>query len=327
MEHDTADRPDPDMVPVFARLAELAATRPPNHRITPAAFRARMEADARVRAGSAPAIEVVTDVTIPGGTLGTVRARLYRPGAADDAPRPALAYLHGSGWIAGSLDSHDHVARWLARLADTTVVAIDHALAPEHPFPVPVADCAAAIGWLRSADSAAIGVDGERLGVIGDSAGGNLAIAAALALRDAGRPLPRVLGTNYAVLDHDLDTGSHRAFGDGRFGLSTTAMAHYWTQYVGPDPQARRHPWASPVGADLRGLPPVVIAGAGLDPLRDDSRRFAAALAAAGRPVSFDEDPGLPHGHLHHAATVPAVRRSLARTARACTARLAEPGR
>ncbi|MFM1988138.1 MAG: hypothetical protein RJA99_1095 [Pseudomonadota bacterium] len=326
VEHDAPDLPDPDMVPIFARMAALAPGRPPSHLIGTRAFRERMEADARARAGTAPPMAVVTDVTIPGGVRGTVPARLYRPNVVDGTPRPALAYLHGSGWVGGSLESHDHVARWLASLAGTTVIAIDHVLAPEHPFPAPIEDCAAAIGWLRSDASAALGLDGARLGVVGDSAGGNLALASALALRDAGRPLPRVIASNYGVLTADLDTPSHRAFGDGRFGLSTAAMAWYWAQYAGADPAVRMHPWACPVAADPRGLPPVVLAGAGLDPLRDDSRRCAAAFAAAGHEVDFAEDRGLPHGHLHHAAAVPAARRSLARVARACVARLVDAG-
>jgi acetyl esterase len=164
------------------------------------------------------------------------------------------------------------------------VASLDYRMAPEHPFPAPLDDCVAATKWLAS-HGAEIGFEADRIALAGDSAGGNLALATLLVLRDGGQRLPKAAALIYGAFSADLDSPSHRAFGGGEYILSTPVMHWFWDHYV-PDVGRRADPLVSPLLADLRGLPPLYLSAAELDPLRDDSERLAGRLALAG--VDFD---------------------------------------
>jgi len=225
----------------------------------------------------------------PGGPIGL---RLYRPHSAKPV-LPALLYFHGGGWSAGDLDTHDHLCRHLAFAGDVVVIAVDYRLAPEHPFPAPLADCVAAWDWAR-ASAAALGIDAERIAVGGDSAGGNLAAALTLQLRDAGAALPAFQLLIYPAVDFTADNASLRDNATG-YLLTRAAMEMFADWYL-VDRARRADPLASPLlAASHQGLPPALVQTAEFDPLRDEGAAYAARLSAAGVAVTAERFDGLIH--------------------------------
>jgi len=222
--------------------------------------------------------------------------REHRPAGQ---PRGTLVYLHGGGWVWGSIDSHDRLAREYAAAAGCTVLLVDYALSPEVVFPHALHECV----------DVARRIEGP-LVVGGDSAGANLAAAVGLMLRDAGGPAPRGLLLNYGVFDHRLDTASYLEFADG-YGLTLAKMEFYWRAYC-PDPAARMNPLASPLRGELAGLPPCQIHVAGLDVLAAENHAMAARLRAAAVPVELHEFPGVTHGFLRACGDVAAADASVA---------------
>ena len=278
----TGDLPalDPHMAEILRLVASLDL--PPYESMTGAAARAAAEERNVFWNQENPEVARVREVAVP-GPAGPMRLRLYEPAGVPEVG-PAVLYLHGGGWVICSLDTHDGVCRRLANASGLRVASLDYRMAPEDPFPAPLDDCLAATRWLLQSGPE-IGIDPGRLALAGDSAGGNLALAVLLALRDQGAILPRTAALIYGAFSADLDSPSHRRFGGGDYILSTPTMRWFWDQYV-PDPAAREHPLVSPLLADLVGLPPLYVSAAELDPLRDDSERLAGRLALAG--VDFD---------------------------------------
>jgi acetyl esterase len=235
-----------------------------------------------------PKIETRT-ISLPSGPA---RVRIYDPGAAD--PAPTVIILHGGGSVMGSIDTYDGLARQIARRSGLRCLSVDSALAPEHPFPMPLQDCLAAVKWAAS-EGQAHGVDAPRLALVGDSAGANLALSVCLALRDAGDSAICGAALLYGAYSLDLETSSQRAYGDGAYFLGTADMARYLNDYL-PDDALRRNPLAVPLLAYLGSLPPLYIAACEFDPLLDDSRRLAARAASAGVPSEFHLWEGMVHG-------------------------------
>ncbi len=227
------------------------------------------------------------------GPVGPLRLRLYRPPGANGDPLPVLLYFHGGGFAVNSVDTHDRLLRLLAVRSGAAVVAVAYGKAPEHRFPHQHDEALAALRWVAR-QGADHGLDGDRIAVGGDSAGANLALAAALAARAPGEPRVRFGLLFYGMFAHDFHTPSHRRFGDGRYGLTTARMRWYWEQYLG-HAEPTRDPRAAPLLADLAGLPPLLLLAAGLDCLRDDSLRLADRLAAADVPFSLTVYEFLPH--------------------------------
>lgn len=236
--------------------------------------------------------------------------RLYRP--RTDRPLPVLVYFHGGGWVWASVDTHDRLAREYATAAGIAVVSVDYALSPEAKFPQALEECAAVVRDL-AVRGAEWGIDPSRILLGGDSAGGNLALATALLLRDTGGPaLSGVLAT-YPVCDSDLDTLSYREFGTG-WGLSHERMAFYWSVYV-PHAADRLHPLAAPLRADLCGLPPVLVHLAELDVLRSEGEALVSRLRAAGVPVETETFAGVVHGFIRAGGSVAKARDAVAKAA------------
>ena len=226
--------------------------------------------------GAGPGVAAVRDIEIP-GPAGAIPARVYEP-----APDPAgtVVYYHGGGWVIGSLDDWDAVCRALAVAAGARLVSIDYRLAPEHRFPAATDDAFAALVWVadRHPDSPLV--------VAGDSSGGNLAAVSALRAREAGGPEIALQVLVYPVVDWDLTRPSYAECIDTHFILNTAEMSWFWNHYV-PDKAERAHPYASPIRASSHeGLPPAYIVIAQHDPLRDEGLAYAAALEAAGVPVT-----------------------------------------
>ncbi|WDH32762.1 alpha/beta hydrolase [Pseudomonas chlororaphis] len=237
--------------------------------------------------------------------LAGVPARAYcpaRPMPADGWP--CLLYLHGGGWVVGDLDSHDFITAYLAAQLQVLVIAVDYRLAPEHPFPAAFDDCLAAWRALQ-AGASPFALDARRQLVIGDSAGGNLAAALCLALRDAGEQLPAAQVLLYPGLGGAADLPSRSQCADAPL-LGSNDLDTYQALYL-PGPE-RHSPYARPLLAtDLRGLPAAFIALAQFDPLRDDGALYHQRLLAADGDSQLYPGLGLVHGCLRARGLAPEV--------------------
>jgi acetyl esterase len=233
----------------------------------------------------------VEDRRIP-GAAGEIGVRVYRPEGR--APLPALVYFHGGGWVIGSLETHDGACRELANRVGCVVVSVDYRLAPESRYPAAAEDCYAATKWVAG-NAQALGVDPARIGIGGDSAGGNLTAVVALMARDRGGPALRHQLLIYPVTDADFGRPSYRENAEG-YLLTTKAMEWFWGHYV-PDPAQRAEPYAAPLRAkDLAGLPPAFVITAEYDPLRDEGEAYAKRLQQAGVPTRLQRYDGAIHG-------------------------------
>lgn len=242
--------------------------------------------------GSTEPVAAVEDTYIPGPTA-ELHVRTYFPDTVNDLSA-ALVYFHGGGWTAGNIQLADRPNRSLANATGCVVVAVTYQKAPEHPYPAALDDCYAAVRWVhRQAER--LGVD--RVGVGGDSAGGNLAAAVCLKARaEDGPPIAFQL-LIYPALDPDLDFPSARDNAEG-YSLTTAAMRWFWDNYA-PEPVQRADPLAAPLRApSLDQLPPAIVVTAGFDPLRDEGRCYADRLEKDGITTIRRHYPTTIHGFL-----------------------------
>ena len=224
-----------------------------------------------------------------------VPVRIYRPEAAP-SPQPCLLYMHGGGWILGDLESHDSICAEIAAAAGLTVVSADYRLAPEHRFPAQVEDCGAVLDHL-AARAGDFGIDPARLGIGGDSAGGNLAAALCLRSRDRGGPAIKAQILIYPELGLGMTAAGRPPSGDAPL-LVEDEMDYYAKAYLGPSGRTTE-PYAAPLLAgDFEDLPPAFVQAVEYDPLRADAEIYAARLEADGVPVELEVAPGLVHGAL-----------------------------
>lgn len=238
------------------------------------------------------------DLTIAQGLSG----RLYSPPDAEP-PLPLLVYLHGGGWAAGSVATHDPFCRLLCAAAGVLILSVDYRLAPEHPYPAGLEDALAAYRWAAQ-HAPAFGGDARRLALGGDSAGANLAASAAnriCAEREAPRPAALML--LYPVMDHpSARHASYRERGTG-CGLESSLMEWFWSLYAtGVSPE---NPEISPLRMEvLPALPPTLVATAEYDPLRDEGVKYAQKLHAAGIAVTHLHSADMHHNFPVHPGTV-----------------------
>jgi acetyl esterase len=248
----------------------------------------------------APAVADARDLTVPGAE-GPLAARVYRPD--DELPLPTIVFFHGGGWVFGDLDTHDLQARSLCRGVGAVVLSVHYRVAPEDPFPAAVGDCLAALRWAAQSMEQ-LGGDPDRLAVAGDSAGGNLATVVARLVRGEGPALAAQL-LIYPVTDAAGDYRSRAEFAEGYY-LTAEDMEWFERHYAGE--AQRADPAISPVRAeDLSGQPPAIVVTAEFDPLRDEGEAYAAALQAAGVPVTLQRYEGMIHGFAGFVLTSPAA--------------------
>jgi acetyl esterase len=267
---------------------------PPLETVSAAQARRARRRMAAVSAGRPEAVRAVRDVEI--GSDVPLRARHYAP-EEPGGPHPLLVFFHGGGFVFGDLDTHDGVCRLLCRHAGAHILAIDYRLAPEHPFPAAVEDARAALRW-AFAHASQLGADPLRIGVGGDSAGGNLAaVVSQLAARDEG-PAPVVQLLIYPATDFTGRRPSRELFGEGFF-LTSERIDWFDTQYLGAARAQASDPRASPLLAeDFSGLARALVVTAAFDPLRDEGEEYAELLRVAGTPATLRRFPGLIHGFL-----------------------------
>lgn len=303
---------DPEMQPALARMKERMASRVPMTSVTPPEMRERARADFAAMNADPPEIALIEDRQLE-GAFGPRGVRIYDAiGNRENAP--ALIYFHGGGWIVGDLDSEEAKLRRLAKSSGIRIISYDYVLAPEYKFPKPLEDCIAAARSARQ-DAAELGIDPNRLSIGGASAGANLALSTANALRDSGETWLKYLVLFYGVFDVASDAPSREIFKDG-FGMGADAMEFFYSLYLNDDSE-RTDPRASPLRAELAGLPQAFISAAGLDVLRDDSRQLAQKMSAAGIDVTFDERPGVIHGFTLLAHEVSAAQDTLNKAGKA----------
>jgi acetyl esterase len=294
-------------MPLDPQLAAMRAQRirdnaAPLYTMSLADARAADLASIRDAAGEPEKVWHVIDATLPGPD-GELPVRVYRPGP--QRPLPVLVYFFGGGWTLGSIDTADAICRALANAAGCLVVTVGYRLAPEHPFPAAVCDCAAATSWV-DAHADELGADPARIAVGGDSAGGNLAAAVTLLARESGQRLVGQL-LIYPNTDQAANDASMRENQDPWL-FNHHSVAWYRGHYL-VDPADAADPLASPLrAAKLGGLPPALVITAEYDPLRDQGERYAARLADEGTPTTLHRYDGMAHGFFAMAGTLDAAR-------------------
>jgi acetyl esterase len=273
-------------------LAAVAAAVPPLTSTAPGARRARMEAIARRFAFPADSVARQDHwLHLPGREL---LVRVYRPGAGR---LPGILFLHGGGWVAGSVDTHDGVCATLAADANAVVASVQYRRAPESPFPAPNDDAFAALQWF-AVSAGELDLEVARVAVAGDSAGAHLALGAAIEARDRGGPHVALQVLFYPVVAPDFESVSYREHAQA--SLTRADMIEYWQQYL-PGGAAHGDDRALPLNGSLRGLPPAHVVVAGVDPLHDEGVTLAQRLREEGVAAVLVDEPTLVHGFLRAA--------------------------
>lgn len=299
---------------IVAKLASLGVDA--SMEMSPEARAAANDATRAMAAWAGEEADVPFEDRVVPGPDGSIPVRIYTP--PSDEPLPFYLDIHGGGWWMGNGHlMHDRM-RVLASAVPAIVVSVDYRLAPEHPYPAALEDCEAVLRWIAN-EGGALGGDPSRIAIGGASAGGNLAAALVLKMRDEGGP---AIASQYlAVPATDLSgTREWRSYEEAYEGyvLTVAGIEQMIDAYV-PEPRLRMEPYVSPLlEGRLEGLPPTLVVTALFDPLRDQGEAYARRLEAAGVPVTLHREDAL-HGflgsperaNLVHMRAVDFVRRTL----------------
>ena len=286
-------------------LDVLAAGKPPSALDTSVEERRLGLMELMKLAGPAASVGGIEDRNVP-GPAGPLAVRIYTPLAAPAPLMAGLVYFHGGGLVAGTIDTHDSIARALANSGACRVISVEYRLAPECPYPAALEDALAAMTHI-GAHAADFGIDGARLGICGDSAGGTLAAATAQAVAKIGSPRLALQLLICPILDYSRITPSRRDLASG-YLVDQATLDHDLLHYVPPgtDPA---NPRISPLRADdVAGLPRTLIHTAEFDPLRDEGRDYFERLARADSEVSYTCHPGMIHLFYGLGAVIPYAR-------------------
>ena len=289
--------------PLIAAWLEQTKDAPPPASL--ADLRAATETGLRQLHGPLEHVTSITDYVVPGEHALTVRA--YVPAGADTAhPLPAIVFAHGGGWCLCSLDLYDNPCRALANATGCVIFSVDYRLAPEHKFPVPLNDFYRALCWVAD-EAEMLGIDAKRLAVGGDSAGGNLAAAAALMARDQAGPALAHQLLLYPTLDFAFDTPSYQRYAEGH-SLTREAMRFCWSAYLN-EPADGANAYAAPLRAtSLKDLPPATVLVCEYDPLHDEGEAYARYLRDDGVAAQCVQLDGMIHASMHMPGLTPAAR-------------------
>jgi acetyl esterase len=267
---------------------------------------------ARPQFPARPAPPHSEDRLITGCEGADLRLRLYFP--ENRTTRcPVVLYLHGGGFVGGSIEMDDTRCVRLASAAACIVASLDYRLAPESPFPAAIEDAFTAWRWII-ANAPAFGGDEKRCAIYGSSSGGHIAVGAMLLARVRGAPMPQFQLLVNPALDPAMSCPSYREFSEGPF-MTRARMAWYWQQYASGG-EVESNPLWAPLAAVVAGLPPAHVITAELDVLRDEGEAYAAHLRAAGIDVTMERYPGMIHGFMtvlpDHDASLKALKSSAA---------------
>ena len=244
-------------------------------------------------AGPLPTVGGVEERTFP-RPAGSLRVRIYAPaGVGAHEVLPGLVYFHGGGLVAGSLETHDGICRALAAASRCRLLSVDYRLAPEHSFPAAIDDGLAATWWVAT-HAAELGLDPDRLGVCGDSAGATLAAVVCQSAAALGQPRLACQFLLCPIMDYAAESDSRRSLAQG-YLIDRATLEHDLRHYLGPEAD-RADPRVSPLRAPgVMNLPPTVIHTAEFDPLRDEGAAYAERLRAAGVKITYRCHPGMIH--------------------------------
>ncbi len=263
-------------------------------------------AQRRVPVDNLEDVRSTVDTSVPSPD-GVIPVRVYYPHGEPSDNRAGIVFCHGGGFVLCDIESHDGFCRALARGTRAVVVSVDYRLAPEHSAPAAVLDAFTAYCWVVE-HAADLGIDPMRTAVAGDSAGGNLAAVTAILCRDRAVTAPAAQLLLYPAIDPSFETDSYHRYGSGYFN-TRAAMQWYWRQYLGGEQLFDPPYLVAPARADSHaGLPPAVIATAGLDPLHSEGCDYANRLRDAGVHVVHRDFPGLFHGFMTIQSFAPAAR-------------------
>ncbi|GIF10116.1 alpha/beta hydrolase [Actinoplanes teichomyceticus] len=307
--------PKPVLEPAAERFVRDAALPPYLHELGVEQGRKTVAAAQSGDGVPLPAAQI-EDVEITGGPSGRVRIRLVRP-PGPAGVLPATLYAHGGGWVFGDPGTHERLVRELAVRSGSALVFVDYSRSPEARYPIAIEEIYTALEWV-AVHGAGHRLDPCRIAVAGDGAGGNLAAAVSIMVKQRSGPTLAGQVLFYPVTDATFDTDSYHQFAEGH-GLRRDTMPWFWDQYA-PDVPARAEITASPLRAtteQLAGLPPALVIVAEADVLRDEGEAYAARLRAAGVPVTAVRYQGA----VHDFVTLDALRDTYA--ARAATAQAA----
>lgn len=304
---------DPDAA---ARIAAFGPI-PPMRERGIAAVRAAIEATPLP--ADLPDMASIVDRVVP-GPAGPIPLRIYRP--SGDTAAPALVYFHGGGMVMGTNHSFEPLARTLAALSGATVISVEYRLAPEFPPPAQFDDAYAATEWV-AAHATELGVDANRLGVVGDSAGGSLAAAVALAARDVGGPKLSVQVLLYPGLDRDMGAPSITAMPEAPMLRHDDIV--YMLDLADCGVSQHDHYRVPAHAADLSGLPQALVVTGECDPIRDWGERYAGRLRDAGVQTTVTRYPGVCHGFLMYSHTTARGRLAIAEIGALLRAKFAHP--
>ncbi|MFT4134369.1 alpha/beta hydrolase [Labrys sp. (in: a-proteobacteria)] len=312
-------RLDPELARLLAAIDDEIGPQPDTTLLPPAEGRALAARLNQRWNRDLPAMAFAGDVIIPADPAlpsADCRVKVLIPPQAGDG---ALVFVHGGGFAFCSPQTHERCARVLAIETGLPVLMPDYRLAPEHPFPAGLHDVIACLGSVFES-TVPFGIRPGPLLLSGDSAGANLALATMLRGQARGYKAPDGALLFYGVYDADFETASYRRFAEGP-GLTTARMQRYWNWYL-PDPKARQEALASPLHASdeaLRGLPPLFLLAAEIDPLLSDTLNLAARLRSVGRPAETHIVKGVTHGFLQMSIGLSAARNALKTAGQAAT--------
>ncbi|AMM26356.1 alpha/beta hydrolase [Variovorax sp. PAMC 28711] len=306
------------MPPLTAKMAGVVermgrAGHPPLNAVTPAEAKAAYEKGAGVLEVATPAIARLEDFAIDARDGHAIPARLYAPSAAE---LPVLVYFHGGGFTVGSIRTHDTLCRSLSLKSGCAVVSVDYRLAPENKFPTASDDAWDAVQFVAK-QGASLGLDGARLALGGDSAGGTLAASSAIMARDADIAIALQLLFYPGMAAHQ-DTASHRIFADGPL-LTEALISYFFDGYVRTP--ADRDDWrfAPLLADDVEGIAPAWIGLAECDPLVDEGIAWADKLRASGVAVDLEIYRGVIHEFVKMGRAIPEALTAQAHAAAALT--------
>lgn len=234
------------------------------------------------------------------GPTADLPITIYSPDGS--GPFNGMVYFHGGGWVFNDISKYDAQLAAMAKMTNSVIVSVNYQKAPEHKFPIPFNDCYSAFEW-TVANAEELHIDPKKIGIGGDSAGGNLASAVALKIRDEGRDHLAYQWLVYPCNGTDFETPSYHENATG-YGLTRDGMIWLWDQYLS-GPEDLKNPYAVPLNATkYEGLAPAIIITAGFDPLHDDGEMYKAKLEAAGVPVAYREYPDMIHGFFNYGSYI-----------------------